>query len=103
LLKAVTEDEILRTVQAIREGRVVSEYHVDGRVLSPNEVVSLQEEAKDLLKSEVWKLMVKELEWVAWVTRRKAKNEKDLLATEYLFYNLDIMENFLKELSKNVK
>ena len=66
--------------------------------LTPELIVSLREEAKAMRDSELWEFMRKELEYVAFVRGRKSITDEDNLATHYMFYNLDIMENFLENI-----
>jgi len=92
LLKAVTKDDIL----LITNNGWVSR----GRVLSPDEKQLIQDEAKTLLDSVLWQYLSKEIEYVAFVRGRKAKNDEDNLACHYMFYNLDLIETFLERCKK---
>jgi len=92
LLKMVNEDDVLKVTS--------KGYLLRNRKLTPEEVASLREEAKIFRESELWTLMRTELEWVAFVRGRKSKTNEDNLATHYLFYNVDIIEQFLRNLGK---
>src|SRR3990167_7208953 len=92
LLKAVNEDDILRITS---QG-----YLLRKRRLTPEEVISLKEEAKSIRESALWSMMKSEVEYVAFVTGRKAKTDTDNLASHYLFYNLDLLDKFLENLSR---
>ena len=92
LLKVVNEDDILKITS---EG-----YFVGKNKIHPEQVVGLKQEAQLFLKSDVWMFAKKELEFVAFVRGRQAKTDEDNLATHYLYYNIDIIEQFLRNLSK---
>lgn len=92
LLKAVNEDDILRITS---EG-----YLLRKRKLSPEEVINIKEEAKSIVDSELWQMMMTELEYVAFIRGRKAKTDDDNLACHYLFYNLDLLKSFMNNLGK---
>ncbi|HEC65054.1 MAG TPA: hypothetical protein ENI23_07165 [bacterium] len=92
LLKAVNEDDILRITS---QG-----YLLRNRKLTPEEIISIKEEAKSIRESEIWRLMTTELEYVAFIRGRKAKTDEDNLATHYLFYNIDLMQQFLNNIIK---
>ena len=92
LLKAVNEDDILRITS---QG-----YLLRNRKLTPEEIISIKEEAKSIRESELWRLMTTELEYVAFIRGRKAKTDEDNLATHYLFYNIDLMQQFLNNIIK---
>ncbi len=92
LLKAVNEDDLLRITS---EG-----YLLKNRKLTPEEIVNIKEEAKSIRESEIWELMKTEMEYVAFIRGRKSKTDEDNLATHYLFYNIDLMQQFLNNIIK---
>lgn len=92
LLKALTEDDIL---QMTNEG-----YLVNGRKLTVGEMRQLEDEAKELQGSYLWKLMTRELEFHAF--RRmsdQARTDGDIVFGKAMFYNLSLLRRFLKNLS----
>lgn len=91
LLRAITTDDLLR---ATSEG-----YILGTRKLSPEELISLREEAQQWLESDIWRFMMSELEYLAYVRGRKAMTQEDLYATLYMNYNLDQIQQFLYNLS----
>ena len=92
LLKMVTEDEILRITS---EG-----FMVNKRKLEVDEIHALRAEAREFKESMVWKFMCNELEYVAFVRGRKSTTDMDNYGTHAMFYNLDLMQKFLDNLSK---
>ena len=92
LLKMVTEDDIIRITS---DG-----YLLNGRKLPPEVVSSLKAEAREIKESELWKYMCNELEYVAFVRGRKSTTDMDNYATHSMFYNLDLLNQFLNNLAK---
>ena len=92
LLKAVNEDDILSITS---DG-----YLLRNRKLTPEEIISIREEARSIRESELWKLMKTEIGFVAYIRGRRAKSDDDNLACHYMFLNLEIMQNFLDNMSK---
>lgn len=93
LLKAVSEEDIL---QIVNDG-----YLYKKRKLTPEEVVTLREEARIMQDSFLWKLMTKEVEYLAFISMTsKAKTNDDIIWGKAIFYAIDIMRKFLGELSK---
>lgn len=93
LLKAVTEDDIL---QRTNDGFL---YHK--RKLSPEEVARLKEEARSMQESFLWKLMTKEVEFMAFLTMTaRAKTNDDIIFGKAVFYSVDLMKKFLEGLSR---
>ena len=93
LLKCVTEDDILQIV----EGSYVYRRHN----LSSDEITQLKEEAKLLSESFLWRLMVKELEYHAFmIMSTKAKTNNDIIFGKALFYSGFLYRRFLEGLVK---
>jgi len=92
LLKAVTEDDILRITT---EG-----YLLRKRKLTQEEFQTLREEAKALRDSELWNLMKRELEWTAYqAMTANAKTADDIVWGKALFYTNSLQQKFLDNLS----
>lgn len=87
LLKAVSSEDILTITNKGWFSR--------GRQLAPDEKMLIKEEAEALRTSILWKYLSTELEYIAFVRGRQATKEEDLWATLYLYYNLDIIQQFL--------
>lgn len=94
LLKALTKDDIL--VMTNRG------WYVNRHKLTSDEMVSLREEAKAFMGSTLWSLMLRDLEYQAFVRGRKAKTNEDNLACHYMFYNLDLIEQYIKNCIKQL-
>ena len=93
LLKAVSEDDILRIIG--------KDYLYHKRKLSPEEMATLREEAQMLADSFLWKLMLKEVEYVAFLTMSsKAQKSDDILFGKAMFYSADLMRKFLEGLKR---
>lgn len=92
LLKAITEDDVLRMTN--------KGWFLHKRKLGSDEIEHLKEEAKSFKESILWKMMSKDIEYIAFVTGRKAKTDDENLACHYMFYNLDIIERYLNNCSK---
>lgn len=92
LIKAVSEDDILRITS--------TGYMAGKRKLERDEINLLREEANAWRESLIWDYMKKEVEWIAFVRGRKATSEKDTYASNAMYYNLDLMQKFLDNLSK---
>lgn len=92
LLKAVNEDDVLRITS--------NGYLFKKRKLTPLEIKDLKEEAKSFKDSAFWEFMKSELEYVAFIRGRRAKTDEENLATHYLFYNIDLIEQFLNNMGK---
>ena len=95
LLKAVSEKDIL-TMSS--EGYL---YH--SRKLSQEEIAELKDEARMLKDSFLWKLMVKEVEYMAYMRMtyhaKMTDGINDIIFGKALFYSVDLMRKFLKNLS----
>lgn len=92
LLKALTEEDVLTITN--------KGWFLNRRKLAPEEVAHIKAEATDFEKSLLWTLMRKDIEWAAFVLGRKAKTDEENLACHYMFYNLDIMERYLRNVNK---
>ena len=87
LLKVIHEDDLL----LITNRGWVSK----GRKLTSEEMAEIKAQAKDLSDSILWQFISKELEYQAFVTGRKARTDRDVDATFYMYYNLDLIQQFL--------
>ena len=92
LLKAVNEDDILRITN--------KGWFLNKKKLTPEEVSYLKEEANSFNESLLWKLMSREIEYVAFIRGRKSKTDEDNLACHYMFYNLDLIQKYLENCKK---
>jgi len=93
LLVALSEEDIL---QITSEG-----YLLGKRKLSPEELEQLRAEANEIKDSYLWKLMKKEIEYHSFLRMaHKAQTEKDLIFGKAMFYNIDILQKFLNNLSR---
>lgn len=92
LLKAVSSEDIITITS---RGWVT-----ENRTLTQEERQQIKMEAQDLADSTLWKYLSKELEYAAFVRGRKATNDEDNMACHYMFYNLDLIEQFLERCRK---
>lgn len=91
LLKAVSEDDILRITS---DG-----YMYRNRKLAPEEIATLKQEAKMLSDSFLWKIMTKEVEYLAFMLMSlKAKNNEDVVFGKAVFYAIYLLKSFLNNL-----
>lgn len=94
LLKTVSEDDILRITS---KGFLYKK-----RKLGSDEVATLKEEAKVLSDSILWKLMIKEVEFMAFITMtEKATKPDDIIFGKAVFYATHLMKKFLEGLKNN--
>ena len=92
LLKAVSEEDIL---QITEDG-----YLHKRRKLTPQEVATLKEEAKMMQDSFLWKLMTKEVEYMAFLRMTAhAKTNDDIVFGKAVYYSTDLLKKFLEGLS----
>lgn len=92
LLKVVTEDDILRIT--------TRGHYIGRRKLTEEEFGILVQDAKDLRESVLWELMKKDIEWVATLRLgRKATTIDDIIYGNSMFYNLEMIEKYLDNLS----
>ena|SRR3990167_10046167 len=88
LLHTVTEDDILQIANR--------EYLYKNRKLNPEEIEMLKNEARALSESFLWKLMVKEAEYMAFISMTShAKTSQDITWGKAIFYSVDLMKKFL--------
>lgn len=92
LLVALTDDDILLMTN--------KGWFLNKRKLSPEELGELKQEAMDFKKSALWQLMQRDLEYHAFLRGRKAQTDEDNLACHYLFYNLDLIQQYINNCSK---
>ena len=96
LLRAISEEDIL-TISS--EGFL---YHK--RKLMPDEVSALKAEAKILKDSFLWKLMKREVEYMAYMRMtahaKMTDGINDIIFGKALFYSTDLMRKFLDNMSK---
>jgi hypothetical protein len=88
LLRAVNEEDLL----LITNHGWVSR----GRKLSAEEKAEIKAQANDFADSLLWEYISKELEYAAFVRGRKAMTDRDNDASHFMFYNLDLIQQFLK-------
>jgi hypothetical protein len=92
LLKALTEEDVLSMTNR--------GWFVNRRALSPEEIANLKDEARAFETSTLWAYMSKDIEYVAFVRGRKAKTDEENLACHYMFYNLDIIAQYIRNCRK---
>ena len=92
LLKALTSDDVLSITNR--------GWFLGKRKLADEEVANLKDEAKAFERSLLWKLMSRDIEYAAFVRGRKAKTDDENLACHYMFYNLDIIEQYIRNCRK---
>src|SRR3990167_11049233 len=92
LVKPVSEEEVL-----LRAGK---DYLLNSRKLPPEEVSTLQDEARAFRESLMWKLMKNELEYVAFrhITDM-ARTPEDILWGKAVFYASNLHQKFLDKLA----
>jgi hypothetical protein len=92
-LNIVTIEDVLRVVGrglALGESRLTDE-----------EAGILKEESSALLNSILWKYIKRNIEYVAsQKLGREAKSKEDIIAGNMMFYNLQIIEEFISRLKK---
>ena len=93
LLKAISEEDILhRTSQG---------WFVNKRKLERDELTILRDEAEILKDSQLWKLMQKELTWLANLRMfEHSRTAEDLTFGKAMLYNQDLGRKFLDRLTK---
>lgn len=88
LLKAVHEDEILT-----QKG---NGWYIGERRLPQEELSFLKEEAKHFRDSYLWRLMSKEIRFMAYLrATSKARTNEDLIYSGAMYYNLELLETFM--------
>jgi hypothetical protein len=92
LLKMISEEEILQVTS--------NGYLYGKRKLGPEEVATIRSEARDFKESDVYRFMVLELEYLAFIRGRKSTSDMDNYATLMMFHNIDLMNKFLDNLAK---
>ncbi len=91
LLNAITEDDIL---QITSQGFLLNK-----RLLSPEEVSAIKEEAKLFGQSSLWRLMTREIGYLAKQSMfERAKTYDDLMFGKAMLYNLDLLRKFFERL-----
>ena len=91
LLKAISEDDIL---QISSRAALLHK-----RNLSVGEVTDLREEAKTILESQAWELMMIELEGQAHqFIFYKARNWNDSVFGRAMLHNLEMQRRFMKRI-----
>lgn len=91
LLRAVTEEDIL---QITSEGYL---YHK--KKILPDELSALKDEAAALKESFIWRLMTKEVEYMAFMTMTaKARTNDDIIFGKAVFYSVSLFNKFLENL-----
>ena len=92
LLRVVLEEDIL---QVTNQG-----YLVNNRRLSPEEVAVLKEEARLLKDSFLWKMMLNEVEYLAFIKMSyRAARPEDIIHGNAMFLAVDTLRKFLKNIS----
>ena len=92
LLRIVTEEDILRI-----SGK---DFLVGERKLTPEEIAALKEEARTLKDSFLWRMMTREIEYLAFLKMSyRAARPEDIIHGNAMFYSLDMLRKYLKNLS----
>jgi hypothetical protein len=95
LFKLVTEDEFLRVDP--KTGNV----HYRGTVLTKQSVESLAHEAKNIKSSELYKVMLNEMTFIA---NKKmffdSTSETDILAGKMILWTLDVLSRKIDNISR---
>lgn len=91
LLKAVSRDEIM-----VKSGK---DYLVGRHKLSPDEIMTLKEEAISLEESYLWQLIKGEVGWSANQQMfDKARTPEDIVFGKAVLYALDLIENYINRI-----
>jgi len=94
LLKGITVDELLRTGP---NGSIICQ----GRILSKEDVDSIQQEAEYINNSVVMKLLLKDMKYLANQTMfEKSSSYDDMMFGKAMLYVIDILEKKISNLSK---
>lgn len=89
LLKAVHEDELL--VQTNRG------WYIGKHRLSDAEMAALSAEAKDFRDSYLWKMIRKDVQFVAYLrSQAKARTDGDLIYGSAMYYNIELIQKFIE-------
>jgi len=95
LLKAVHEDELLTVTSR--------GWYVGKRRLQPDEVSLLKQEAKEFKGSYLWKLMSRDVKYMAYLrATNKARTSEDLLYSNAMYYNLELLETFITKCEESL-
>lgn len=90
LLRAVHEDELLVFTNR--------GWYIGKRLLKPEEVSILREDAKNFSESFLWRMMKREVKFMAYMrATNKARSSEDLIYSGAMYYNLELLEKFLKQ------
>ena len=91
LLKAVSEEDILQITSGV--------YLHSNHTFTQEEIATLKDEAHILKDSFLWKLMTKEVEYIAFLRMTvKAQTPDDIIFGKACFYSIDLMKKFLEGL-----
>ena len=91
LLKAVSEEDILRITN--------KGFFINKRKLTPEEIATLKDEADSLSNSFLWKIMTKDVEFMAFLQMSKqATKPDDIIFGKAMFYSLKILRDYLERL-----
>jgi len=99
LFNAVSERDLLKAIGKDNKGLTIISYK--GKRLNPEKVVRIKDSAELFTKSDIWKVLKNEVKFQA--NRRmydKSRNVSDILFGKAMLYNLEVMDNKLKELSQ---
>ena len=90
ILKAVHEDELLVVTS--------KGWYVGTHRIPQQEVTILKEEAREFRGSYLWKLMSQDVRYIAFLrATNKATSGEDLLYSSAMYYNLQLLEEFMKK------
>lgn len=93
-LKAITEEDI---IQVSSNGWLLKR-----RKLSSDEIIALKEEAAFIQKSILWRLMKKDVAFLASQQMfDKATSHEDILFGKAMLYNLNLLDEYLLNIIKN--
>lgn len=89
LLKAVHEDELLIFTN--------KGWYFNKNRLTDEQVATLREEAREFEGSFLWRLMSNEVKFLAYLRgSNKARHDEDLIFSGAMYYDLELLEQFLK-------
>src|SRR3990167_8134573 len=89
LLKAVHEEELLVFTN--------KGWYINHKRLTEEQVATLREEAREFQDSFLWRLMSHEIKFMAYLRgSNKARMPEDLIFSSAMYYDLELLEKFLK-------
>lgn len=87
--RPIFEDEVLTVTN--------KGWYIGNRKLSQEEVTGLREDAKAFGASYLWKVMRKDIHFMAYLrATNKAQSAEDIVYANSMYYNLELIEKFIK-------